>query len=166
MASRWRASVREPAVPLICLETALPAKFGATIREALGREPGAARRVRRASNRAAALRGAAGRCVEGQGVHRGPRRGRLTRRRRSLMAYALRNLVAQSRGGVAPRVLPAVDRLAFRFDLAQVVLLFVLSAIIDIVGDFLRAAPPREFAIEGAGAELYSGAVLLLVAAV
>jgi threonine synthase len=29
---------REAAVPLICLETAAPAKFGATIREALGRE--------------------------------------------------------------------------------------------------------------------------------
>lgn len=30
---------RDPAVPLLCVETALPAKFAATIREALGREP-------------------------------------------------------------------------------------------------------------------------------
>jgi threonine synthase len=30
---------REPGVPLICIETALPAKFAATIREALGRDP-------------------------------------------------------------------------------------------------------------------------------
>ena len=30
---------REPAVPLVCLETALPVKFAETIREALGREP-------------------------------------------------------------------------------------------------------------------------------
>ena len=30
---------REPGVPLLCLETALPVKFGETIREALGREP-------------------------------------------------------------------------------------------------------------------------------
>ncbi|HZM34028.1 MAG TPA: threonine synthase [Burkholderiales bacterium] len=30
---------REPAVPMICLETALPAKFAETIRAALGREP-------------------------------------------------------------------------------------------------------------------------------
>ena len=30
---------REPGVPLICLETALPAKFAETIREALGHEP-------------------------------------------------------------------------------------------------------------------------------
>ncbi len=36
VAQRWR----EPGVPMICLETALPAKFADTIREALGREPG------------------------------------------------------------------------------------------------------------------------------
>jgi len=30
---------REPGVPLVCLETAAPAKFAATLREALGREP-------------------------------------------------------------------------------------------------------------------------------
>ena len=30
---------REAGVPLFCLETALPAKFAATIREALGRDP-------------------------------------------------------------------------------------------------------------------------------
>ena len=30
---------REPGVPMVCIETALPAKFAATIREALGRDP-------------------------------------------------------------------------------------------------------------------------------
>jgi threonine synthase len=30
---------RDPGVPLVCIETALPAKFAATIREALGRDP-------------------------------------------------------------------------------------------------------------------------------
>jgi threonine synthase len=35
VAGAWR----EPGVPMICLETALPAKFAETIREALGREP-------------------------------------------------------------------------------------------------------------------------------
>jgi len=30
---------REPGVPLVCLETALPVKFAGTIREALGRDP-------------------------------------------------------------------------------------------------------------------------------
>nr|HMN83862.1 threonine synthase [Burkholderiaceae bacterium] len=33
------ARYREPGVPMICLETALPAKFAATIREALGHDP-------------------------------------------------------------------------------------------------------------------------------
>jgi threonine synthase len=31
---------REPGVPLVCLETALPVKFADTLREALGRDPG------------------------------------------------------------------------------------------------------------------------------
>jgi threonine synthase len=35
VAQAWR----EPGVPMICLETALPAKFAETIREALGRDP-------------------------------------------------------------------------------------------------------------------------------
>ena len=30
---------REPGVPIVCVETALPAKFAATIREAIGRDP-------------------------------------------------------------------------------------------------------------------------------
>jgi len=30
---------RQPGVPLICLETALPVKFAETMREALGRDP-------------------------------------------------------------------------------------------------------------------------------
>jgi len=30
---------REPGVPLVCLETALPVKFAETIRKALGRDP-------------------------------------------------------------------------------------------------------------------------------
>lgn len=32
-------ALRDPSMPLICVETALPAKFQATIREALGRDP-------------------------------------------------------------------------------------------------------------------------------
>jgi threonine synthase len=30
---------RQPGIPLVCLETALPVKFAETIREALGRDP-------------------------------------------------------------------------------------------------------------------------------
>jgi threonine synthase len=36
---------REPGVPLLCLETALPVKFSQTIREALGRDPERAKRL-------------------------------------------------------------------------------------------------------------------------
>jgi threonine synthase len=32
-------ALRDPQVPVVCLETALPVKFAATIREALGRDP-------------------------------------------------------------------------------------------------------------------------------
>ena len=32
-------ALRRPDVPLVCIETALPAKFSSTIREALDREP-------------------------------------------------------------------------------------------------------------------------------
>ncbi len=38
-ASRSALGCRDPATPLICVETALPAKFAATIREAIGRDP-------------------------------------------------------------------------------------------------------------------------------
>jgi threonine synthase len=31
--------LREPSTPLVCIETALPAKFAETIREAIGRDP-------------------------------------------------------------------------------------------------------------------------------
>ena len=48
--------LRDPGVPLVCIETALPAKFAATIREALGRDPHAPRGVRRPRVAAAALR--------------------------------------------------------------------------------------------------------------
>jgi threonine synthase len=47
---------RDPAVPLICIETALPAKFGATIKEAIGREPERPVGLREPRATAAALR--------------------------------------------------------------------------------------------------------------
>jgi threonine synthase len=40
--SRLSGRYREPGVPMICLRTALPAKFAETIREALGARAGAA----------------------------------------------------------------------------------------------------------------------------
>jgi len=82
------------------------------------------------------------------------------------MRYALtsfgRNLVA----GLRLALFLPVTRLAFRIDVAQLVLLFVFSAAIDVAGDWLRAGEGREFSLLGAGTELYSGAALLLIAAV
>lgn len=81
------------------------------------------------------------------------------------MGYALATLLRNLRAGLRLVCFVRVDRLAFRVDLAQLVLLFLLSAVIDVAGDYFRIAPPRVFAVEGAGAELYSGALLLLISA-
>ncbi|MGT2490350.1 hypothetical protein ACU4GD_06880 [Cupriavidus basilensis] len=61
-----------PGVPMLVLETALPAKFADTIREALGHEPGASGQLRRHRKPAAALRGGAGRGGPDRGLHRRP----------------------------------------------------------------------------------------------
>lgn len=82
------------------------------------------------------------------------------------MGHALANLVLNLRAGLRLACFLRVDRLAFRIDLAQALLLFMLSALIDIAGDYLRLSPPRAFVLAGAGAELYSGALLVLGAAV
>ena len=82
------------------------------------------------------------------------------------MGYALGNLSRNLLAGLRLALFMRVDRLRFRFDVAQILLLFLVSAIIDVVGDYLRAAPPREFMIDGAGSELYSAALLLLGTAI
>ena len=71
------------------------------------------------------------------------------------MGYALASLSHNLIAGLRLALFMRVDRLRFRFDVAQVLLLFAVSALIDFVGDYLRAVPPRQFAIEGAGSELY-----------
>jgi len=81
--------------------------------------------------------------------------------RHTLTSFA-RNLVA----GLRLALFLPVTRLAFRIDLAQLVFLFVFSALIDVGGDWLRAGDDREFSLLGFGTELYSGALLLLVSAI
>jgi hypothetical protein len=78
------------------------------------------------------------------------------------MRYALVNLLRNLLAGLRLACFLPVNRLAFRFDLTQLLLLFVLSAAIDFVGDWFRAAPPREFSWLGAGPEFYSAGMLLL----
>lgn len=82
------------------------------------------------------------------------------------MGYALGNLSRNLIAGLRLALFMRVDRLRFRFDVAQLMLLFLASAIIDIVGDYMRAIPPREFAIEGLGSEIYSGGLLMLASAI
>jgi hypothetical protein len=81
------------------------------------------------------------------------------------MGYAIANLWRNLCAGLRLACFRRVDRLAFRVDLVQLLLLFALSAVIDFIGDWFRAAPPREFSLLGAGSELYAGAVLLLASA-
>ncbi len=81
------------------------------------------------------------------------------------MRQAFANLLRNLRAGLRLACFRPIDRLAFRIDLPQVLLLFAFSALIDVVGDALRVDDPRVFSLFGAGSELYSGALLLLTAA-
>lgn len=81
------------------------------------------------------------------------------------MRTALQALVKNLRAGLRLAFFLPVGRLAFRIDIAQLLLLFAVSALIDLSGDWFRVAPPRELSLLGAGSELYGGALLLLAAA-
>ncbi|HEY5308225.1 MAG TPA: hypothetical protein VIK97_06945, partial [Casimicrobiaceae bacterium] len=82
------------------------------------------------------------------------------------MRYALASLARNLAAGLRLSLFLPVTRLAFRIDLAQLLLLFVFSAAIDVAGDWLRTEPGRVFSLLGVGTELYSGALLLLVSAI
>jgi len=82
------------------------------------------------------------------------------------MRHALTSLARNLVAGLRLALFLPVTRLAFRIDLAQLVLLFVFSALIDVGGDWLRTGDDREFSFLGFGTELYSGALLLLVSAI
>lgn len=80
--------------------------------------------------------------------------------------YALSNLLRNLRAGLRLATFLRIDRLAFRIDLPQVLLLFGVSALIDIVGDALRIDEPRMFSLLGAGSEFYAAALLLFTSAI
>jgi len=69
------------------------------------------------------------------------------------MHHALANLIRNLRAGIRIACFLPVSRLAFRIDIAQAMLLFLLSALIDVAGDYLRVAPPHTFVPAGAGAD-------------
>ena len=81
------------------------------------------------------------------------------------MHYALVSLLRNIVAGLRLALFMRVDRQAFRIDVSQLLLLFVFSAAIDIVGDWFRTGPERVFSLYGAGTELYSAALLLLASA-
>ena len=78
---------REAGVPVICVETALAAKFAATIREALEPRSAASRRIRGARSAAAALCHDARRRRLGQGVRRAARAGVMERDAAAMPRY-------------------------------------------------------------------------------
>ena len=80
---------------------------------------------------------------------------------RLALAQLGRNLVA----GVRLALLLPVSRLDFRIGLAQLLLLFVLSALLDVGTDWARLGQGAEFSWGGAGGEFVGGGMLLLCAA-
>jgi hypothetical protein len=72
-----------------------------------------------------------------------------------------RNLIS----GTRLALFMPVRRLAFRFGIAEALLLFALSAVLDYGIDWLRYGPDAYFSWYGAGSELFSGGLLLLTAA-
>ena len=81
------------------------------------------------------------------------------------MAYALNSLLRNLLAGLRVAFFLPVTRFAFRVDLVQLVLLFVVSAALDVARDALRAGPERVFSLFGAGNEFFSAGVLLFIAA-
>jgi hypothetical protein len=82
------------------------------------------------------------------------------------VAYALNSLLRNLIAGLRTALFLPVTRFAFRVDLAQLVLLFLFSAALDLARDALRTGPDRVFSLLGAGSELSSGGILLLIAAI
>ena len=81
------------------------------------------------------------------------------------MRYLVANLIRNLAAGLRVAFFLPVTRLAFRIDVAQLVLLFVVSALIDLARDWLRAGPERVFSLLGAGTEFFAAGLLLFIAA-
>ncbi|HEX4884382.1 MAG TPA: hypothetical protein VFX05_09615, partial [Casimicrobiaceae bacterium] len=77
----------------------------------------------------------------------------------------LRGLFANLAAGLRLALLLPVERQRFRLDAAQVVVLTLFSALVDIGADWLRYGPDVVLDIAGAGSELTGLAILVLIAA-
>jgi len=81
------------------------------------------------------------------------------------MKYAFVSLVRNLLAGLRLAFFLPVSRFAFRADLVQLVLLFIVSAALDVARDVLRTGPERVFSLLGAGSEFFGAGVLLFLAA-
>jgi hypothetical protein len=81
------------------------------------------------------------------------------------MYHAIADLGRNLKAGVRLALFMPVTRLAFRIDLAQLLLVFAFSTVIDIATDWIHIGSDVRFSWFGAGGELFTIGVLLLVAA-
>ncbi len=81
------------------------------------------------------------------------------------MMHAFTDLGRNLWAGLRLALFMPVARLAFRIDRVQLLLLFVVSALIDIGTDWIRYGPDARFSPLGASAEFFAISVLLLSAA-
>src|SRR5690349_15933725 len=77
------------------------------------------------------------------------------------MRYQLLQLARNLRAGARLAFLLRVGRLEFRVGLRELVVLFLLSAVLDIGNDWVRYGPGAYFSLYGAGSELFAAAMLL-----
>jgi hypothetical protein len=81
---------------------------------------------------------------------------------RTEIAKLLRNLGA----GMRLAFFAPVSRLAFRIDVAQLLLLFGLSALIDMGSDWIRYGPDAYFSWFGFGSEVFAAGLTMVSAAI
>jgi hypothetical protein len=82
------------------------------------------------------------------------------------MRYALTALVRNLVAGARLASFVRVDRTAFRVDLVQWVLIVVVSALVDIALDGVRAAPDASWSPLGVNGELFALGLLMVTSAV
>ena len=81
------------------------------------------------------------------------------------MRSVLGSLSCNLEAGFRLAMFAPVRRLAFRIDLVQLLWLFALSALMDFISDWIRHGPDAYFSWYGAGNEIYSGGMMLLLSA-
>ncbi len=81
------------------------------------------------------------------------------------MRNELAKLARNLRAGLRLVFFLRVSRLDFRVDLGQLLLLFTLSALLDFGSDWVRYGPDAYFSPFGAGNEIFSGGLMMLVVA-